>query len=65
MTTTPIIYHPAPLRFRFPQGWHITFQVADETWWASKDTRMLTCRTEGGLYALVMDSERRRALVDL
>ena len=59
------VFRPEPLRFRFPEGWSITFQVVDESWWASKDTRMFTSRTEGGLFALVMDSERRRALVDL
>jgi hypothetical protein len=45
---------------RFPAGWTITLQVADGSWWAMKDTRMLTHPTEAGLHALVVASDRSR-----
>jgi hypothetical protein len=58
----PAVTHPTEFKFRFPQDWEITILTEDGTWWAKKDTRILTARTEGGLFALVMDSERRRAV---
>lgn len=55
------IFRPRELRFNFPEGWDIKIQMADGTWSAEKDSRLFTSNTEGGLFALVMDSERRRA----
>jgi len=59
------LYRPKGLTYRFPEGWTITVQVSDGAWSAEKDSRFLTHPTEGGLFALVIASERQRALRDL
>nr|WP_320132369.1 hypothetical protein [uncultured Holophaga sp.] len=56
-----LIAHPAPLEYRFPEGWEIVCRVfGEQPWEAKKDTRILCAKTECELYHLVVESEKRR-----
>jgi len=56
-----MVCKPAGLSYVFPEGWHVTCHVFTG-WEASKDSRYLVSPTEGGLYSLVIESERRRGV---